>query len=270
MMIAHVADRGLSRASIEGSLTPADGRRIAEAVLKERYPQADFAFAAGSIMRGQGTPLSDIDLVVLHAALPAGAWRESFLHEGVPVEAFVHDAGTLRWFFRSDRQSGHPQIIDMVARGEVVGPRPEGAQPFQDLANRLLTLGPPALSVEELDLLRYRLTDLADDLAAERPPGELMAIGASLYHLLAEIMLRTRGVWGASGKWVPRNLARADPGAAAEFGAAFSALFRAGDCEAVLRMLAREMAPYGGFLFDGYRRPAKPEWRIDTDEAVLG
>ena len=269
MMIAHIAGRGLSRASIEGSLTPVDGRRIAEAVLKERYPQADLAFVAGSIMRGQGTPLSDIDLVVLHAALPSGAWRESFLHEGVPVEAFVHDAGTLRWFFRSDRASGHPQIIDMVVQGEVVGPRLQAAQSLRDLANRLLALGPPALSVEELDLLRYRLTDMADDLAAERPTEELVSIGASLYHALAELMLRTRGVWGAGGKWVPRNLAKADPDAAAEFDAAFDALFRRGNPEPVLLTLAKELAPHGGFLFDGYRRPAKPEWRIDADEAVL-
>jgi hypothetical protein len=151
----------------------------------------------------------------------------------------------------------------------VVGPRPQGAQSLRDLAKRLLALGPPALSVEELDLMRYRLTDLADDLAAERPTEETVAIGASLYHPLAEFMLRTRGLWGAGSKWVPRSLAKADPDAAAEFDAAFGALFRGGDCEAVLRMLAREMAPHGGFLFDGYRRPAKPEWRIDTDEAVL-
>jgi hypothetical protein len=268
-MIAHVTGRGFSRASIEGTLQPADGRRIAEAVLNARYPQADFAFVAGSIVRGQGAPLSDIDLVVLHAALPSGAWRESFLHDGVPIEAFVHDPGTLRWFFRSDRQSGHPQIIDMVAHGEVIGLRPQRAQSLWKLANLLLAQGPPPLGVEQLDLLRYRLTDLADDLAAKRPVEELMAIGASLYHLLAEFMLRTRGVWSAAGKWIPRNLAKADPDAAAEFAAAFDALFRGGDAEGVLRMLARELAQHGGFLFDGYRRPAKPEWRIDTDEAVL-
>ena len=268
-MVHHGTERGLSRASMEGTVTPADGRRIAGAALAMRFPEADFAFAAGSIIRGEGAPLSDIDLVVLYETVPSGAWRESFLHEGVPVEAFVHDPGTLRWFFRDGRETGHPSIIDMVAQGEVVGRRPQGAQPLWKLARLLLAQGPPPLNAEQLDLLRYRLTDLADDLAAKRAAEEVIALGASLYDPLAEFMLRTRGIWAAGGKWIPRNLAMADPDAAAEFAAAFTALFRGGDPEAVLRLLAREMAPHGGFLFDGYRRPAKPEWRIETDEAVV-
>jgi hypothetical protein len=268
-MIAHGTGRGFSRASIDGSLPPADGRRIAASALAKRYPQADFAFAAGSIIRGEGAPLSDVDLVVLHETLSSGAWRESFLHDGIPVEAFVHDPGTLRWFFRDDRRSGRPSIINMVAEGDVVGPRQREARSLKELAKRLLAQGPPALGAEQRDLLRYQLTDLADDLAAMRPADELMAIGATLYPALAEFMLRVRGAWQGGGKWIPRNLARADPAAAAEITAAFDALIRSGDTRAVLQLIARELAPHGGFLFEGCHRPAKPDWRIETDEAVL-
>jgi predicted nucleotidyltransferase len=38
----------------------------AQAVMTERYPDADFAFVAGSVIRGQGTAHSDIDLVVVY------------------------------------------------------------------------------------------------------------------------------------------------------------------------------------------------------------
>lgn len=56
----------------------AEALDIATAVVASRYGNAAFAFAAGSIMRGQGTHLSDIDLVVIYDRLKA-ARRESFM-----------------------------------------------------------------------------------------------------------------------------------------------------------------------------------------------
>jgi hypothetical protein len=61
--------------------------------LVERYPAADAAFAADSIVRDEGSVLSDVDLVVLHRELPR-AWRQAFL---------VHGA--------------------MLAEGHIIGPR---------------------------------------------------------------------------------------------------------------------------------------------------
>jgi predicted nucleotidyltransferase len=53
----------------------------ASALLASRYPSADCAFVAGSIMRGEGTLLSDIDLVVIFGHVETG-WRESLRFEG--------------------------------------------------------------------------------------------------------------------------------------------------------------------------------------------
>jgi len=63
---------------------------------------------AGSIVRGEGTPHSDLDLVVIFDRLP-NAYRESFYFGDLPVEAFVHDPETLNYFlFEVDRSSGIP------------------------------------------------------------------------------------------------------------------------------------------------------------------
>ncbi|SDI40736.1 hypothetical protein SAMN05216588_11665 [Pseudomonas flavescens] len=80
---------------------PATALVIANQLLRTRYAGASFAYVAGSIMRGQGTYLSDIDLVVIYDCLEA-ARRESFMADGVPVEAFVHDRQTLGWFIDAD------------------------------------------------------------------------------------------------------------------------------------------------------------------------
>lgn len=83
---------------------------------EKRYRDATAVRAAGSLVRGEGTAYSDLDLVVVYARLPA-AYRESFVFEGFPVEAFVHDPETLEYFFaevdypRGGRDPGTGRLI---------------------------------------------------------------------------------------------------------------------------------------------------------------
>jgi predicted nucleotidyltransferase len=50
--------------------------KITRQILDDRYPGADVIFLAGSLLRGEGTPYSDLDLVVIFERLHH-AWRES-------------------------------------------------------------------------------------------------------------------------------------------------------------------------------------------------
>ncbi|GBQ96545.1 nucleotidyltransferase domain-containing protein [Gluconobacter cerinus] len=72
------------------SSSPAEALATATSVFRERYEAASFAYVAGSIMRGEGTYLSDIDLVVIYDHREA-AYRESFVVGDMPIEAIVHD-----------------------------------------------------------------------------------------------------------------------------------------------------------------------------------
>ena len=116
---------------------------------RSRYNGASFAFVAGSILRGQGTHLSDIDLVVVFDSLEA-AYRESFVLEGVPVEAFVHDAGTLAWFINDDVSRGIPSILNMIAEGASIGNALADAEMLREAVSRRLLAGPPALTPAKL------------------------------------------------------------------------------------------------------------------------
>lgn len=240
--------------------TPPEALAIAKTVLASRYADAAFAFAAGSIMRGEGTWLSDIDLVVIYDHLEA-ARRESFIADGVPIEAFVHDPETLAWFVDADVARGCPSILNMVAEGAIIGSAQERAEAVQRDVARRLAEGPPPLAPARLNVLRYEITDAVDDLRGERSPSEIMAIGALLHPRLVELALRGRGRWNGTGKWAPRLLAAADAGLAERFDEAFRALFRAGASDLVIALAEEEMAPHGGRLFDGDCRAASPAWR---------
>lgn len=240
--------------------SPSAALAIAEAVLASRYDGACFAYVAGSIMRGQGTRLSDIDLVVIHDHLEA-ARRESFVVEGVPVEAFVHDEATLAWFLDHDVARGRPSVLDMIVAGTVIGRDPARAETLRQGVATRLSAGPPPLAPAARDALRYEITDAIDDLRGERSPAETLAIGAMLHPRLVELALRGRGRWNGTGKWAPRLLRAASTTLADSFEAAFRTLFVSGNPEPVIALAEAELEPQGGPLFDGDRRVAPASCR---------
>src|SRR4029077_11948786 len=111
-------------------------------IIAERFPGADVALLSGSVMRGEGTETSDLDIVVVFERLES-AHRESFVHAGWPVEVFIHDPETLRHFFRTDRAGGVPILADMVATGIPLPRATSLSRSVQALAGEVLAAGPP-------------------------------------------------------------------------------------------------------------------------------
>lgn len=234
---------------------------VANAIRADRYKDAVAIFAAGSIVRGEGTPFSDLDLVVVYARLSC-AYRESFRFDGYPVEAFVHDPTTMEYFFLEvDRPSGVPALPQMIVEGvEVPGPS-DMSRDLKPRAVAVIEAGPPALDSESEQRMRYVVSDLLDDLRAPRSNDELIGAGARLYEQLADYHLRRRGLWSAKGKAIPRVLQQADAALCVVYCDAFGELFTRGDPRAVVRLAENLLRESGGPLFDGYRADAPATWR---------
>jgi hypothetical protein len=242
-------------------ITADEAEAIAGRVLAARYPDADVAFIAGSFVRGDATEGSDLDLVVLYPRLQR-ARRESFTFEGLPAEAFVHDPETLAWYLDADVKGGRPAMLTMVSEGRILGPRPEAARRLQDRARALLAVGPRPLDPAQLEQYRYHLTDRLNDLRDQRDAAEMTATGVWVYLSLAELMLRGRGRWFGTGKWVARCLTALDPTLEQAFSAAFEALFARHDAGPVIVLAEAELTRHGGLLFDGYLSEAEESSRL--------
>ena len=234
---------------------------IVEAVMQEKYPEADVVFLAGSVVRGEATKTSDLDLVVMYKKLP-NAFRESFTFGGWPVEAFVHDPETLAYFMaRFDAPSGVPSLAAMVTDGIALPVATPLSLQVKQCAVGVLNAGPPPWTLTDIDNSRYIISDLADDLKDPRNVNELYAIGSQLYTAIACHYCRSRGEWAAKGKTIPRRLQTLDPVFAEKFNTAFQALFARGCSMAVLVLAAEVLVSQGGFLFDGYHLAAPATWR---------
>jgi predicted nucleotidyltransferase len=240
--------------------TPKEVVDIAVELLSVHCPDADSAFVAGSFMRGQGSAASDIDLVVLYPSL-AQAYRESFIFKDIPVETFVHDPETLSWFLEQDRKDGRPALIGMLIEGIVIGPRQDTGHAFKKRALKLFVEGPPTLSTDAIERLRYAITDKLDDLETDRTPAERIAIGAALYPLLVELALRGSSRWNGNGKWCARLLSQMNISLAQQVETAFLSLYDGSDTQAVLRLAENLLDQHGGRLFSGYHSDAPAGWR---------
>src|SRR3989338_7620278 len=142
----------------------------------EKYPDADVIFLAGSVVRGEGTKTSDLDIVIVHEALP-NAYRDSYYYGGWPIEAFVHDPQTLEYFFQKvDAPSGVPSLAAMVSEGIELPLVTALSQRLKDIANGFLQAGPARWSAKEIDSSRYIISDLIEDLREPRSQSEMYAI----------------------------------------------------------------------------------------------
>ena len=234
---------------------------VAKQLFDDRYPNARVLFLAGSIVRGEGTPFSDLDLVVIFDQLPA-AYRESFHFQDFAIEAFVHDPETLNYFFfEVDGPSGIPSLAQMILEGIEIPQSNDLSRSLKQLATSVMQLGPPALSEEQVCKMRYNITNLVDDIRKPRSKVELVAAGTELYAELADFYFRTNSFWSAKGKSIPRILKQVDAELCSRYCNSFEDLFVHGQPESVITLAEEILSRTGGFLFDGHTLCAPESWR---------
>ena len=235
---------------------------VTKELFETRYKGAEAIFVAGSVVRGEASTYSDLDLVVIFPKLKT-AYRESFYHRDWPVEAFIHDTDTIRYFFRNvDPTLGRPTLAEMIAEGhEVPGPTAL-TETLKQMASELLREGPIPLREDEIEDRRYHISELVDDIREPRSRQELIATATLVYTELADYYFRSKRAWTGGGKAVLKRMKRLDPALARRFGDAFDVLFSTGETQKVIELAAEIMGNDGGFLFEGYRRDVPAEWRL--------
>jgi predicted nucleotidyltransferase len=234
---------------------------VTKELFETRYQGAEAIFVAGSVVRGEASTYSDLDLVVIYPKVPV-AYRESFFHKDWPVEAFIHDRETIQYFFKVvDPAIGRATLAEMVSEGHEI-PGPSVTTTFlKDLARVTLQAGPPALPESEIQDRRYQISELIDDIREPRSKQELIATASLVYNELADFYFRVQRGWTGSGKSVLKRMKRLDPIFTRRFSDAFDELFSLGQTQKVIEVAEEVLGAAGGFLFEGYRRDVPLEWR---------
>jgi predicted nucleotidyltransferase len=233
---------------------------VAKNFVTEKYPDCQVAFVAGSFNRGEETSTSDIDLIVLFSKVEQ-AWRESLNYQGWPVEVFLHDLETIKYFIDDDAKSGIPSLANMINEAVVIHEKSDFSAEVKDLAKRSLSEGPPVWTDDDRINFRYTVSDLLDDLKDPRTTFEGLAITAKLHGVLSFFLFRSQRQWAGAGKHIPRQLQKQHPQLFPNWEVAFTEAFR-GNFKSLVQLTDKILSENGGYLFDGYKRTAPKEWRV--------
>jgi hypothetical protein len=234
-------------------MTPVD---VARQLVTELFPGARAAWLGGSVVRGNASPTSDLDITVLLDGPPA-PMRKSLEYGGWPVELFVHTEKSLAYFSNQDQQRRQPTMMRLVGESVVLLDTDGSGDRLQRSCRAEVAAGPTALTTAELDLLRYTITNLLDDLS-DASGDERTAIASVLWQDAARLLLTGAHHWSGTGKGLLREVAAYDSMHGTDHVPALMHGVRAED-DSLADEVDRILAAYGGRLFAGFELSANPE-----------
>nr|WP_081954709.1 nucleotidyltransferase domain-containing protein [Neobacillus niacini] len=224
--------------------------KAAELFTSKHFPNCHGALLAGSVVRGESTATSDLDIVIFDKNLKS-AYRESVIDFGWNIEVFVHNLSSYKEFFKNDCERARPSLPKMVSEGIVI--IDSGIiESIKQEANDLLEKGPEEWSAETIKIKRYFITDLLDDFIGSTNRAEEIFIANTLAELVSEFVLRTNRKWIGTSKWVVRSLRNYDEKFADHFVEAFDSFYKTGDKNKIIVMVDEILQPFGGRLFQGF------------------
>ncbi|RDZ13347.1 nucleotidyltransferase domain-containing protein [Priestia megaterium] len=216
----------------------------------KHYPNCQGALLAGSVVRGESTRTSELDLVIFDENFTS-SFRESLIEFGWAIEVFAHNLTSYQAFFKSDCKRARPSLPRMISGGIILVGK-EIVQSIKEEAKHLLEKGPEKWPEETIRLKRYFISDALDDLIGSLNPGESLFIANTLAYITHEFVLRTNGHWIGDSKWIVRSLNDYNKSFSKEFVEAFDTFYKTGSKDKVIQLVDKVLAPHGGRLFEGF------------------
>ncbi|WP_274307261.1 nucleotidyltransferase domain-containing protein [Solibacillus daqui] len=224
--------------------------KAARQFVEKYFPNCQAALLAGSVVRGEATTTSDLDIVIFDKEVK-NPYRESFIEFEWPIEVFVHNLTSYKHYFAMDYERARSSLQKMLVEGFVV--KDDGiVEQIKKEAQQILENGPQHWSLQTIDAKRYFITDVLDDFIGCTTIHEELFIVNMLAELISEFILRTNDKWVGTSKWVFRLLKAHDEQIALQFFEAFNFYYETKDKTQIITFVDHVLEPFGGRLFEGF------------------
>ncbi|WP_388037817.1 nucleotidyltransferase domain-containing protein [Fredinandcohnia salidurans] len=226
------------------------GIDAANKFVKEKFPNCDIAFLAGSASRREETVTSDLDIVIFDNSMDSN-YRESFVLYNWKIEAFIHNYTSYLNQFELDKETGRPILANMLVEGKII--RDNGkSEEIKDSAKSFLKSGPKPSTENFIQASRYFIYDLLDDFKDTNNHQEAIMTLNTISTQLADFILRVNHQWSGRGKGLARSLNKFDERMYNEFFDSLDCYYKDGDKQPFIKFVNDFYEPFGGPLFDGF------------------
>jgi hypothetical protein len=163
----------------------------------------------------------------------------------------VYSPGAAGRWLEKGRVERRP-VLDALAATGLALTENEETQAWADRARDVLAAGPREPGPEEVDVRRYVLSAMVDDLDGAADPAETYIVSATAFREAAELTLLVQRRWLGSGKWLVRYLRSGQDHGLVAWAAG------ARDPQDLAAIGRRVLDAAGGYLQAGYLRGERP------------
>lgn len=210
----------------------------------------------GSVARGEATPTSDLDILVV-ASDETKFYRKSFREYGWLVEAFVGSRTFNEEKIRHPGKNHSPSYLTSWAEGIILRDHDDFARTLKQRAIFILEQGPEPLSVREINRYRYVLSDWLGNLMDSRSDEEALFVGHELATRTAELLLAKNREWVGETKWLYLALQKSADPKAMQLVGALRRFCRTGEKDTLIEAVKSILEQVGGKLQEGYEEGIK-------------
>ncbi|HMB29139.1 MAG TPA: nucleotidyltransferase domain-containing protein [Blastocatellia bacterium] len=230
-----------------------EGQDAARAFVATHFPNCLAAVLFGSVARGEATPTSDLDIIIVthEDIIP---YRKSYREHGWFIEAFVGGRRYNEEKIR-DFQGRHiPSFLSSYAEGVILKDQHDFARDLQEKAIAILERGPDELTRQEIDTYRYVITDWLDDFIDSKSYEESLFIAYDLVAKVGEFLLAYNRKWLGERKGLYRALRKLDHELSDQMIEELKSFYQTGGKEDLIGVVVRVLDLVGGKLYEGYSR----------------
>jgi hypothetical protein len=230
-----------------------EGIAAARTFVDTRYPGCLAALFCGSVARGEATPSSDLDILIV-ASEDIEFYRKSFRDYGWVIEAFVGSRKFTEGKIQRPRQNHSPSFLTSWAEGIILKDHNNFARGLKEKAIAILEEGPAPLTRQEIDQYRYVITDRLDDLIDSKSYEEGLFVAYELIAETAELLLAHNRQWIGERRWLYRALLRSEHRMAKQLIGDAEHFYRSGEKDRLVEIIGSILEMVGGKLYEGYSK----------------